>query len=318
MTISVLCPVLNEQKYIGALLDFLVPLSRNFNELVFIDGESSDMTKEIIQNYKRKYPNILLLSNQKRIVPVALNLAIPYCTGDIIVRIDAHCKYARDYFDQIISIFAKTGADIVGGPTRTGFENFRQQAVGYAISTPFGVGNSSVHQIDYNGETDSVTFGAWRRGVFGDCGLFDERLKRNQDDEFHYRCKSMGKKIYQSADIKLYYFPRDKIGALFRQYFEYGKYKPMVLLKIKSGTKWRHLVPSLFVIYLFILPFILLFGPIAVVPLLVYSAALLFFSLSNAMPLKSKMLTILIYPTIHMAYGLGFMRGLFSTGLRNS
>ena len=67
----------------------------------------------------------------------------------------------------------------------------------------FGVGNSSFHFEDFEGFTDSVYLGAWKRKIFEKTGLFDTTFKRNQDDEFHYRAKSMGFKVYQDPEIKL-------------------------------------------------------------------------------------------------------------------
>lgn len=309
--ISIVCPVYNEENYISGLLDYLASVQPLEKEIFFIDGGSKDSTVAIIKQATTKHPGIHLLFNPNRYVPFALNLAIPECRGNIIVRLDAHCTYAEDYFLKVLEVFDKSGADIVGGPTRTAYHNHVQQAVGYAISSRFGVGGSRVHQVNYEGESDSVTFGAWRREIFKDTGLFDTRLKRNQDDEFHYRAKSLGKRIYQSPEIKLYYFPRSTIRSLFEQYFQYGNYKPLVLQKIKSEIKLRHVIPSLFVLYLIFMPVLVLIHQSFAAFLFLYIIFLFFFSFRNAMPIKAKLLCLLVYPTLHVAYGLGFIKGLF-------
>lgn len=308
--ISIVCPVYNEEKYIDGLMSFLLFVDQVEKEIFLIDGGSTDKTVEKIKHFAEKHESIFLLHNPDQYVPYALNLAIPKCTGDVIVRLDAHCEYDEDYFLKILEVFERTGADIVGGPTRTAFHTITQQAVGYAISTPFGVGNSRVHQLDFEGETDSVTFGAWRKDLFTDTGLFDTRLKRNQDDEFHYRAKSLGKKIYQSPEIKLYYYPRSGLSSLFRQYLQYGYYKPLVLKKIKSEIKLRHLVPSLFVIYLLASPVLLWVHPVTGIFLVLYLLALLFFSFRNDLSFRGKLICMAAYPIIHVAYGLGFIKGL--------
>lgn len=308
--ISIVCPVYNEEKYISGLLDYLVNVEPLEKEIFFIDGGSKDNTVAMIREAAAKNSGLHLLFNPKRYVPFALNLAIPQCKGDVIVRLDAHCTYANDYFLKILEVFDKTGADIVGGPTRTGYHTPVQQAVGYAISSRFGVGGSRVHQVNYAGESDSVTFGAWRKEIFSKTGLFDTRLKRNQDDEFHYRAKSLGKKIYQSPEIKLYYYPRSTVRSLFEQYFQYGNYKPLVLQKIKSEIKLRHVVPSIFVLYLIFIPVLIWIHPSLAAFLFLYIICLLFFSFRNAMPVKTKLLCLLVYPTLHIAYGLGFIKGL--------
>ena len=85
--------------------------------MIFIDGQSTDNTCEIIDTYSQKHPNIKLLHNPHRFVPYSLNIALQKAQGDIIIRLDAHTEYAPDYFERIMETFGKSGADIVGGPT---------------------------------------------------------------------------------------------------------------------------------------------------------------------------------------------------------
>lgn len=309
--ISVICPVLNEEDYIEGVLSFFLAAKPKNKELFIIDGGSIDKTTEIIKSYCKKYPFIHLLHNPNKYVPFALNLAIPKCKGSIIIRIDAHSDYSPDYFEQIIQTFEATQADIVGGPTRTRYKTAFQGAVATAICTPFGIGDSKVHQKSYEGFTDSVTFGAWHREIFSHTGLFDTALKRNQDDEFHYRARSKGFKVYQNPQIKVYYYPRKDIKSLFKQYLQYGLYKPLVLRKVKSGTKIRHLVPTSFVLYLVGLPFLILMHWGVLVPLGLYLLLNIYFSFkSEDTSWNIKVRILFIYPIIHFAYGIGFFLGL--------
>lgn len=40
----------------------------------------------------------------------------------------------------------------------------------------------------------------------------------------------------------------------FSQFFQYGLFKPLVLQKVKSEFKFRHIIPSIFVLYVLLLP----------------------------------------------------------------
>ncbi len=310
MILSVICPCFNEEDYIDGLLTFFIAAQPQEKELFLIDGGSTDRTKEIIKAYQIKHDNIYLLDNPDKIVPYALNKAIPKCTADKICRLDAHTKYADNYFEEILSTFDKVEADIVGGPTRTACKVPFQCAVAHAICTPFGVGNSQVHNIEYEGYSDSVTFGTWKKEIFEDVGLFDVRLVRNQDDEFHYRAKSKGKKIYQNPDIKLWYYPRSNFKGLFKQYYQYGLYKPMVLKKVNSEIKLRHLIPSCFLLYFISLP-ATYFTPIWLLPLFLYMALNLYFSIKAKGNVLVKLCALSVYPALHISYGAGFIRGFF-------
>jgi glycosyltransferase involved in cell wall biosynthesis len=312
--ITVICPVYNESAYIKKLLDFYTHALPLEKELLIIDGNSTDNTCAIIKEYILTRPDIRLLHNPQRIVPYALNQAIRAAKGDIIIRLDAHTDYEPDYFQKILETFQTTDADIVGGPMRIAKGNKVQNAIGYATSTMFGIGNSSFHFENFEGYTDSVYLGAWKRAVFKTTGLFDLVFKRNQDDEFHYRAKSFGFKIYQNPAIKLYYHPRKNFKLLFKQYYQYGLYKPLVLKKIKSAVSLRHLIPPGFVVYLLLLPicFIIPFYP-GLIPLLLYILGDLFFTLRSKRPVTELPAVMLVYPILHISYGIGFLVGFTKT-----
>lgn len=307
--ISVICPVFNEESNIKRLIDFFISSKPLEKELYLVDGGSTDQTVPIIKHAIASHNNIYLLYNEYKYVSFALNKAINKSEGDVIIRLDAHTEYASDYFEKILSTFELTDADVVGGPMNAvGKTNF-QKAVAYVTSCKFGIGNSKIHVLNYNGESDHVYLGAWKRKIFEEIGYFDERLNRNQDDEFHYRAKSLGKKIYLNSEIKSYYYPRNSWWKLIVQYFQYGLFKPIVSQKIRSEIKLRHIVPSIFTVYLFLLSFFLYY-PFTYFPLIVYSLMALFYSLKNLLPFQIKIISLTLFPTIHLSYGLGYIVGL--------
>ncbi len=308
--ITVLCPAYNEANYIENVLRFYVEALPADKELFIIDGGSTDGTVAIIEKWAAKDKSIHLLNNPHKYVPQALNIGLKASTGKIIVRLDAHTIYSNDYFEKIIETFEKTGADIVGGPMNPIGKTVIQKAIAYATSGWFGIGNSKFHNINFSGFVDSVYLGAWKREIFNDVGYFDEQMVRNQDDEFHYRAKSKGKTIYLNSEIKSTYFPRSSYKTLFSQYFQYGLYKPLVIKKIKSEVKLRHLIPLFFVLYLISLIGVIKF-PFLLLPLVLYLLIDIYCSFVNNQPLVVKFATLLIYPILHLSYGLGFLLGLF-------
>jgi succinoglycan biosynthesis protein ExoA len=317
ISISLLCPTFNEVNYIKNILNFFVSNSTPNKELFIIDGGSTDGTIAIIEEWLLKYNNIYLLRNPNKTVPYALNIGLKQAKGNIIIRLDAHTIYSPDYIQKIIETFEKTDVDIVGGPMNPMGETNFQKAVAAATTSSFGVGNSKFHDIHYEGYVDSVYLGAWRKSIFKDVGNFDVQMKRNQDDEFHYRAKSFGKKIYLNPQIKSSYFPRATFLGLFKQYFQYGLYKPLVIKKNKSEVKLRHLVPLLFVIYLVALLFFAKYF-IFLIPLFIYLFLDFFISIRARENLIVRIILLLIFPTLHISYGLGFILGISKTFDSNS
>ncbi len=314
--LSVVCPVFNEEYFIDVILKFFLSAEPLEKELYIIDGGSTDRTVEIVKRYTDVHTNIRMIDNPEKYVPQALNKVIPLCKGKYIVRLDAHTQYDITYFKEILDTFERTGASIVGGPMRAIGISPTQKAIAYATSTPFGIGDSSFHYDDAEGEVDSVYLGAWKKSIFDRTGLFDEKFVRNQDDEFHYRAKSYGFMIWLNPKIKSYYYPRDNVKSLWHQYYQYGLYKPLVLAKIKNSARLRHLIPSLFFLYLLLLPFfvttalntyLFLF---LLVPYTLYLILDIFYSLKCKERILSKIKCLIIFPILHLSYGIGFLMGI--------
>lgn len=312
--ITVICPVYNEEKHIHNILDFFIRAQPESKELIIIDGGSTDKTKELVKGYSVRFPQIKILDNPDKYVPFALNKAIKLSEGDPVIRLDAHTKYADDYFTAILNTFSKTGADIVGGPMRSSGDTNFQKAVAFATSTSFGIGDSSFHDDQVEGYVDSVYLGAWRRNIFKDTGYFDTDMIRNQDDEFHYRASGKGKRIYLDPRIKSWYYPRATVALLYRQYYQYGLFKPMVLRKVRSGLRARHLVPSGFVGYLLILILCLNY-PVFYFPLILYIFLDIYFSIRKSESMKVALRMFIVYPVLHISYGLGFIAGMITLRL---
>ena len=307
--ITVICPTYNEEAYIGDVIKFFINAPPIDKELLVIDGGSEDETTNIVKEFCNENNRIRLILNESKYVPFALNLGLKLSSGDPIIRLDAHTRYEHNYFEKIIETFKSSKADIVGGAMNAvGISNF-QKSVAFTTSTKFGVGDSKIHQRSYRGESDHVYLGAWRRKLFDEIGYFDERLKRNQDDEFHYRARSLGKRIHLNPEIKSYYYPRDSFIKLINQYFQYGLFKPIVLKKIRSEAKIRHLIPSLFTIYILLVPLVFI-SVFYLVPLFVYLFFDLYFSLQAKTNVKVVVLSMFVYPIRHLSYGFGFLKGL--------
>lgn len=306
--ITVICPTYNEERNIEKVLEFFIHSQPTDKELIVVDGGSTDRTISIVRAWESRHSNIRLLKNPHKIVPVALNLAIKNSLGDPIIRLDAHTEYDRNYFDQILNTFADTSADIVGGPMRAVGITPLQKAIAYVTSTTFGVGDSKIHNIKFKGPSDHVYLGAWKRTLFEDIGYFDEQLVRNQDDEFHYRAKSLGKTIFINPEIKSYYYPRSRYSEVIKQYFQYGFFKPIVMLKVMSEIKLRHLIPSVFTIYVICLP-LSFFSYYYLIPMLAYIITDMYYVLRNKGSFRISAHAILLYPILHLSYGAGVISG---------
>ncbi|MFG5406986.1 hypothetical protein ABXN37_01555 [Piscinibacter sakaiensis] len=84
---------------------------------------------------------------------------------------------------------------------------------------------------------------------------------RNQDDELNLRIHRAGGRVWQSPAIRSAYAPRASFAALFRQFYQYGYWKPAVIRKHRLPASPRQLVPFGFVLLLALLALAAPFWP---------------------------------------------------------
>ncbi|HEX7122532.1 MAG TPA: glycosyltransferase family 2 protein [Gemmatimonadaceae bacterium] len=328
MLVSLILPCRNEERHIGACLDSLVATAypHQHLELLVVDGESDDATREIVARYASAHPWIRVIDNPDRIVPAALNRGLRAARGEVIVRVDAHALYPPEYIPRLVRALDDTGADNVGGrvitlpadPSETAY------AIAQALSHPFGVGNA-YFRLAGDGpaaprEVDTVPFGCWRRAVFDRIGTFDEELVRNQDDEFNYRLRRAGGRVVLVPDVVAYYYARASRRQLARMLYQYGYFKPLVARKVGAVVTVRQLVPPAFVAVLVSGAVLAPFWPPAAVAwaaaLVGYAGATLACAAYTARGLRSMMALAATFPLLHVSYGYGFLRGLWHLATR--
>ena len=160
--------------------------------------------------------------------------------------------------------------------------------------------------------------GAWRKSTLEALGGFNEEWVVNQDYELNYRLRRAGSKILLSPEIKCWYYARPSLKALARQYFRYGFWKVKTLVTYPDSLRWRQLAPPALIAALLlslgILPVDRILG--IGVPA-VYLAASLVASIWTASRKGWKYLPLLpiVFATIHLSWGIGFLAGLFGWGV---
>jgi hypothetical protein len=258
---------------------------------------------------------VRLLSNPRRIVPTALNIAIRAARGAIICRIDGHTRVAPDYVRIGVETLQRTGADNVGGRMDAVGGGWFGDAVADATASRFGVG-SYFHFGTEEREVDTVYLGMWPRTVFERIGLFDEELVRNQDDELNYRLRKAGGRIVLNPAMRSWYQNRQDVAHLVSQYYQYGQWKVRVLQKHPKQMSWRHFVPPLFVATMIGLAVTMPWVPAAAGLARLGAGAYLAVVLGAAVHaswrrgLLAVPATALALVCLHLSWGTGFLHGL--------
>lgn len=316
--VRVVIPCRNEAGYIERCLLSLVAADRTGMEVEVrvCDGLSDDGTVAMIDRIAAQHPWIQRVDNPARTTPQAMNLGLRPEGYDVGIILGAHAEVDPDFLRENVQLLAAhPEAGCVGGIIENVYTDAVSRRIGAAMGHPFGVGGAHFRTGRKEGEVDTVAFGAYRRAVFQQVGYFDERLVRNQDDEFNYRVTKAGFKILLSLRIRSRYYVRANYRRLFRQYRQYGFWKVYVN-KLHGGiTTLRQLVPALWVAYLLLGWTVALVHPVLGA---LYTGSIVLYALGavvSAVQVASVPGDIpgvlRAFLTLHFAYGIGYLQGVW-------
>jgi len=346
--ISIIAPMLDESAHIDHFVEDVA--NQDFDgevELIVADGGSTDGSVDLLRAAvgASRLP-LVVLGNTRGWVSRGLNACIERADGDLIVRLDCHSRYPPDYLRRCAVAAEETGAEVVGGVISPEGRTLVERSVACAMDGPFGgigfyrvlggdaglverlagafgvrrpAGNHGPTRVN----ADTVTFGAFRSDVFARFGLFDEYLRRNQDDEFTLRIRSGGGRVVLDPTIRVFYRPRGSFRGVFRQYFEYGLWKVAVIRKHRHRPNPRSLAPIVFVTSLSLFAAAGIFsrrarlaaaGEVAVYGFLATAAGAAAIRRRNE-PWSLLPIVLAVFPTFHVGYGLGMLRGVADAAL---
>ncbi|MEM8723829.1 MAG: glycosyltransferase family 2 protein [Cyanobacteria bacterium P01_G01_bin.39] len=256
-SISIVIPTYNEVENIEQVVHgFLTSQYPNLLEIIVVDGESTDGTKEKLHSLAKTYPRVKVINNPQRIQSAALNIGLQASKGELFLRADAHCDYAPDYVEECAAAWQKSEALNVGGCQRFVAKEPFQAGVAIAVQSWLGNGGAKYRDPNYSGYADTVFLGCFRRQSLLELNslehastqdVFDTTQVTNQDAELNQRLLDLDPKaIYISSKIKVWYYPRKTWKSLWKQYFKYGRGRYLTSSKHPERSQIRGKLPFLF------------------------------------------------------------------------
>jgi glycosyltransferase involved in cell wall biosynthesis len=329
MKAALVVAALNEEPYIGRYLRsaFAQSVGPDRLEVILVDGDSDDRTCEVAMEtaaaagwgVRREtagfVPRTLtILRNPTRTTPSAFNIGAAAAACEVVIITGAHSELAPDFVEASIRVLVEEQADIVGGHTEIVTEDPRMAPLAMAQTSKLATGGGLYRTPGVaRTETDTVPYPAFRRATWVDVGGFDEELLRNQDDEFILRVRQRGGKVVLSPEISFTYFARPTLPRLRRQYFQYGIYRPLTILKRGRPGSWRPLAPFALVPVVAVASLALFRRRpvLGALPLGLYCGAVLAEGVRlNRRVSKDALRTALAIATMQWAYGIGEWVGI--------
>ena len=327
MKISIGIIALNEEVCLPYLLEDILEqkYDKKNIELILVDSGSTDKTLQIFYEFKNKFSNmfnsISIYFNYKGLQASGWNVVIQNYSLDALIRLDAHSRIPSDFIQQNV-MFLNKGENVVGG-LRTVINSCDtkwNKTLWLAEMSLFGSSIANYRHAESERYVNSMFHACYRREVLNKVGFFNEKLGRTEDNEFHYRVRQAGYKLFYTPKIKSYQLIRSNLYGMIKQKYSNGYWIGKTIYYCPRCLEYFHFVPFLFVLSLIIslIMFVFSFKIFLRILLGLYFA---FDVLNTILCTKSSkfnytsIMLLLIFPLLHVSYGFGTIFGLLSGGI---
>ncbi|NPA90678.1 MAG: glycosyltransferase [Chloroflexi bacterium] len=212
--VALILTVLNEIQTIGPLLDSLAAQTRRPDEVVVVDGGSTDGTWEFLQEYKGPLP-LRALRYPGANISQGRNKAIQATQAEIIVSTDAGVRLAPTWLERLLAPWSEDTPPAVAGfflpDPQTPFE--------LALAATTLPLPEEIAPERFLPSSRSVAF---LREVWERVGGYPEWLDYSEDVVFDLRVRALAGPFAWAPDAVVYFRPRSSLGAFFRQYRNYA------------------------------------------------------------------------------------------------
>lgn len=215
--VSLIATVLNEGASIDQLLASIERQTRRPDEIVIVDGGSTDGTLEVLQRAADRDSAVRVLSLPGSNISQGRNAAVKAARHDVLLVTDAGVVLHDNWAERLCALLLEQpDIDMVGGFFRSAPKSVFEWALG-ATTLPLE------DEIDRETFMPSHRSVAYRRSAWERVGGYPEWLDHCEDLLFDMRLRELGGRIAFEPAATVEFQPRSSARAFFNQYFHYAR-----------------------------------------------------------------------------------------------
>ncbi len=210
MKVTLISTVKDAAEHVGPFLDSVRAQTRPPDEVVIVDGGSTDGTLEIL----RSEDGVVVLHEPGANISRGRNLAIAHASHDVIACSDADCVLDPRWLEELLRPI-EAGADVAMGVTEPIVEGFLQACLA-CVNLP---GPEELDEATFMPSSRSV---AYRRSAIEAVGGYPEWLDVGEDMFVDHRFRELGLDLRLARGAVARWRLRPDLASTFRQYFRYA------------------------------------------------------------------------------------------------
>lgn len=254
MSVSIVIPNYNGEKYIEKCLDSLMEQSLVPDEVIIVDNDSKDKSIDILKKYEDKIKLIVLDKNYG--FSIAVNRGIKESNSEYVVLLNNDTELDKNWLKELVKCISKDENifSVCSKMLRYDNRNIIDDAGDFytALGWEQKIGDGAASDKKYleSKEIFSVCAGAaiYRRDIFDKIGYFDEKFFAYMEDvDLSYRAKVYGYKNYYCADAKVYHIGSATSGSKYNDFKVRLASRNNIFLIRKNMVGWQVAVNFIFI-----------------------------------------------------------------------
>jgi glycosyltransferase involved in cell wall biosynthesis len=217
--VSLVITVLNEAASIALLLASLVAQTCPPDEIVVVDGGSTDGTLDLLARWRDQL-SLRVLCRPGANISAGRNAGIAVAHGPIVAVTDAGVQLAPDWLACLLAPFAVVAGpdapDVVAGFFAPHPQTTFEIAMGATVLPTL----NDIAPATFLPSSRSVAF---RRAVWERAGGYPEWLDYCEDVIFDLRLQEQGARFAFAPAAIAHFRPRGSLRAFWRQYYQYAR-----------------------------------------------------------------------------------------------
>lgn len=272
-SVTVVIPMHNEEQVLSYVLDALLACEydRDLLEIIPVNDNSTDRTRELLDEYHKKYEFIRPLhrESEDRGKPAGLNDAIKLAQGEIIIVFDADYRPAKNMLKQLAIAFENPEVGAVMG--RVIPYNTNTNILTRLLNLERSGGYQVDQQARYNLRTIPQyggTVGGFRKEILLQSGGFNPRILA-EDTELTYRLYTSGWKVIYANSAECYEESPETWDVRAKQIRRWSRGHNQVMFGyffktiVSSYMNLREKLDGILLLLVYAVPFLLLLGHVA-------------------------------------------------------
>ncbi len=217
MTVSLVVTVKNEEPATAAFVAALLGQTRRPDEIVIVDGGSTDGTADTLRCLAAAEPRIRVLRAEGANISQGRNVGIQAAVGEVIAVTDAGTTAHPDWLAQLLRpLEADSRVAVSGGFFLAGGDTFFERCLSTVI-TP------QLPEIDPEVFLPSSRSVAFRKEWWSRVGGYPEWLRHCEDLIFDLALRRAGAPFAFAPDAIVVWRARPTLSRFFWQYFDYAR-----------------------------------------------------------------------------------------------